>query len=82
MKAFIESQFNYCPLIWMVHSRALNNKINRIHETALKIVYSDYNSFFNELLDKDVSLTIHQRNVQSLATENYKYLHGQHLQQY
>ena len=82
MKAFIESQFNYCPLIWMVHSRALNNKINRIHERALKIVYSDYNSFFNELLDKDVSLTIHQRNVQSLATENYKYLHGQHLQQY
>ena len=82
MKAFIESQFNYCPFKWMVHSRALNNKINRIHERALKIVYSDYNSFFNELLDKDVSLTIHQRNVQSLATENYKYLHGQHLQQY
>ena len=82
MKAFIESQFNYCPLIWMLHSRALNNKINRIHERALKIVYFDYNSFFNEFLDKDVSLTIHQRNVQSLATENYKYLHGQHLQQY
>ena len=82
MKAFIESQFNYCPLIWMLHSRALNNKINRIHERASKIVYFDYNSFFNEFLDKDVSLTIHQRNVQSLATENYKYLHGQHLQQY
>ena len=36
MKAFIESQFNYCPLIWMLHSRTLNNKINRIHERALK----------------------------------------------
>ena len=36
MKAFIESQFNYCPLIWMLHSRALNNKINRIHERALR----------------------------------------------
>ena len=31
MKAFIESQFNYCPLIWMLRSRALNNKINHIH---------------------------------------------------
>ena len=67
MKAFIESQFNYCPLIWMLHSRTLNNKINRIHERALRTVYSDYNSSFNELLDKDGSFTIHQRNVQSLA---------------
>ena len=31
MRAFIESQFNYCPLIWMLRSRALNNKINHIH---------------------------------------------------
>ena len=76
MKAFIESQFNYCPLIWMFHSRTLNNKINRIHERALRTVYSDYNSSFNELLDKDGSFTIHQRNVQSLAIEIYKYLHG------
>ena len=76
MKAFIESQFNYCPLIWMLHSRTLNNKINRIHERALRTVYSDYNSSFNELLDKDGSFTIHQRNVQSLAIEIYEYLHG------
>ena len=78
MKAFIESQFNYCPLIWMLHSKTLNNKINRIHERALRTVYSDYNSSFNELLDKDKdgSFSIHQRNVQSLAIEIYKYLHG------
>ena len=35
MKAFVESQFGYCPLIWMFHSRGL--KINRIHERALRI---------------------------------------------
>ena len=28
MKAFIESQFSYCPLIWMFCSRKLNKKIN------------------------------------------------------
>ena len=44
MKTFVESQFNYCPLIWMLHSRTLNNKINRLHERALRIVYSDYES--------------------------------------
>ena len=49
MKAFIESQFNYCPLIWTFHSRTLNNKINRLHERTLRIVYSDYKSSFCEL---------------------------------
>ena len=60
----------------MLHSRTLNNKTNHIHERALRTVYSDYNSSFNEPFNKDSSLTIHQRNVQSLATEIYKYLHG------
>ena len=31
MKYFIITQFSYCPLIWMTHSRGLNNKINHIH---------------------------------------------------
>ena len=38
--------------------------------------YSDYNWFFYELLDKNDSFTIHQKNFQSLAVEIYKYLHG------
>ena len=59
MKAFIESQFNYCSLIWMLHSITLNNKINHIHERALRTVYSDYNSSFYELLDKDDTFKIH-----------------------
>ena len=41
MKTFIESQFNYCPLTWMFHSRKLNNRINKLHERALKIVYKN-----------------------------------------
>ena len=40
MKAFIESQFSYCRLIWMLHSRTLNNKTHRIHERALGTTYS------------------------------------------
>ena len=41
MKTFIETQFNYCPLMWMFHNRTINNKINRLHERALRIVYKD-----------------------------------------
>jgi len=72
MNAFIKSQFNYCSLIWMFHSRTLNNKINRLHERALRIVYKDYNSTFKELLQLDNSFTIHEMNLQKLATEMYK----------
>ena len=72
MKAFIESQFGYCPLIWMFHSRKLNNHINRLHERALRLVYKDKNSTFEELLSKDKSFTIHHRNLQKLATEMFK----------
>ena len=71
MKVFITSQFSYCPLIWMFHSRNLNNKINRIHERALRLVYQN-NLSFAELLDLDNSVTVHQKNLQVLATEIYK----------
>ena len=76
IKTFVESQFNYCPLIWMLHSWILNNKINRLHERALRIVYSDYKLSFNTLLEKDCSFSIHHRNIQSLAIGIYKFLHG------
>ena len=76
MKSFIVSQFEYCPLIWMFHSRGLNNKINRIHERALRITYNDKSSSYGELLTKDRSVTIHHRNIRALAIEIYKVMQG------
>ena len=69
LKTFVESQFNYCSLIWMLHSRTLNIKINCLHERAPRIVDSDYKSSFNTLLEKDGSFLIHHRNIHSLAIE-------------
>ena len=76
MIAFIESQFGYCPLVWMFHSRSLNNKINRIHERALRITYSEKSSSFQNLLEKDNCVTIHHKNINILATVTYKFLQG------
>ena len=53
IRTFFESQFNYCPLIWMFCSRTLNHRINRLHERALRIAYDEYSSDFEELLEKD-----------------------------
>ena len=72
MKAFVNSQFGYCPLLWMMHSRSLNNRINKIHERALRLVYNDQLSSFKDLLELDGCVTIHERNLQTLATEVYK----------
>ena len=76
MKAFITSQFSYCPLVWMFHSRKSNNRINRLHERSLRIVYNDYNSTFEELLMKDNSVSIHHRNLQVCATLLYKIINN------
>ena len=52
MNAFFTSQFSYCPLIWMCHSRSNNRKINMLHERCLRIIYNDQQSSFTKLLNK------------------------------
>ena len=71
MNSFFASQFSYCPLIWMCHSRTVNNKINKLHERCLRIVYNDKKSSFKELLETDKSVPIHIKNLQVLATEMF-----------
>ena len=72
MKSFFTSQFGYCPLVWMFHSRSLNNKINFIYERALRITYGGKTSTFQQLLEKDNSISIHHRNLQILAAKMFK----------
>jgi len=76
MKAFIDSQFNYCPLVWMCHSRTLNTRINKLQERALRIVYRDDNSTYQELLQKDNTVTVHQNRIHRLAIEMYKIINN------
>ena len=70
MNVFFKSQFNYCPAIRMFHSRTLNNKINRLHERCLRIIYNDKLSNFEELLHKDNFVSIHHNNIHALAIES------------
>ena len=50
MRAFISSESGYGPLVWFFCSRKINNRIKRIQERALRIVYKDYVSTFAQLL--------------------------------
>ena len=72
MNAYFMSQFGYFSLVWMNHSRTLNNRINGLHKKALSLVYNDFSSNFSKLLEKDKSVNIHHRNLQTLAYEIFK----------
>ena len=76
IQAFFNSQFSYCPLVWMFNSRHINTKINNLHFRALRLVYLDEKSSFEELLNKDGSVTVHHRNLQLLAIEMFKVIKG------
>ena len=54
------------------HSRSINNNINRLHERVLRIVYNGFKSSFENLLEKDGTVSMHVKNLQKLATEMFK----------
>ena len=61
MKAFIESQFGYCPLIWMLCSHNSMNKINKIQARTPHLLYNSYNTTFDELLLISGQVSMHMR---------------------
>ena len=76
VKSFFGTQFRNRSLTRIFYSRKSNNKINLLHERALRVIYNDRISSFQELLDKDHSLTVHHFNIQSLANEMFKVINN------
>ena len=75
MNAFFKSQFSYHPLLWMYLSLA-NIKINRLHESCLHVIHSDKTLSFEALLEKNSSVSIHDRNLQFFDSEMRKTSEG------
>ena len=63
MNVFFNVQFNYCPLIWMFHSRQNNNKVKHLHERCLRLIHNEKLSSYEELPEKDGSVSIHHKNI-------------------
>ena len=75
-RSMINSQFNYCPLVWMFCSRQSNNLINKAREKGLRLTYRNGTKDFQQILREQNEITIHQRNLQVLMTEVYKIVNG------
>ena len=57
----------------MFHSRRMEHRINKIHEMVLRGIYtSNSNVTFKDLLDKNKTVSIHEKNLQVLAIEILK----------
>ena len=69
LNAVVLSHFSYCPLIWLLCSKTANNDINRTHKRALRILYRDNGSTFEELLERDNTKTTHTKGLQKLMIE-------------
>ena len=68
---FINSQFNYAPLIWMFCRTTLYHMIEKFHHRTLKAMYQSEESYENLLLEGS-SVSVHQRHLCFLVTEIYK----------
>ena len=75
MNSFFNAQFNYCPLLKILHSRKNNNEIKHLHERCLQLIYNDKKSSNENLLEKDNSVSIHHENTHALANEVFKVKH-------
>ena len=64
MHAFFKSLFSHSTLASMIHSRRLKNKINWLHERCLRVTDEDVLSSIEELLERDNSVLVHNRNIQ------------------
>ena len=69
--AFIDSQFNYAPLIWMFCRKTFYSKIEKIHHRTLKVI-DDLDESYNNLLLNSNSVSIHQRHLRFLVKEIFK----------
>ena len=72
--SFIKSQFTYCPLVWMFCTKHSIGRINSIHERCLRLIQQNYTSDFEVLLENSNEKPVHQKCIELLMIEVYKYL--------
>ena len=73
--SFVLSNFNFCPMSWHFCSEANTKKMEKLQERALRFVYSDYNSSYDDMLTKINLPTLKLRRIKSMAIETFKIFH-------
>ena len=74
-RSFITSNFGYCSLVWHACSAKNTQKLEKLQLRALRLVYHDYTSTYDELLERARRPSLHLGRLRTLATEVYKSVH-------
>ena len=72
INSYFYSSFNYCPLVWMFSSAKSLNKVESLQKRALRFLYEDYVSSYEELLQKAGKEAMKVNRLRSLCIEIYK----------
>ena len=76
INSYFYSSFNYCPLVWMFSSAKSLNKVESLQKRALRFLYEDYVSSYEELLQKAGKETMKVNRLRSLCIEIYKLINN------
>jgi hypothetical protein len=75
--SFILSNFNYCPLVWHFCGESNTKKLEKIQERALRFIYNDSDSSYENLLEKSQLPSLRLRRLRSMAIEVFKIINKQ-----
>ena len=73
-KCFILSNFSYCPLVWHFCGTSNKNKLEKIQERSLRILFKDYDSTYQALLDNAKVYTALMSRIYCIALHVFKCL--------
>ena len=71
-RSFISANFNYCPVVWMFCGKKNSTKLEKLQERALRFVFKDTKSSYQDLLTKGNFLSLSSYRIYFLGIEMYK----------
>ena len=75
-KSFINANFNYCPMVWMFCGKTNLNKLEKLQERALAVVYGDNSLDYDDMLQRSGQLRIRINLIRLVAIEMFKCTKG------
>ena len=72
INSFVLSNFNYCPVVWILTNMKSVHKIEAIQKRALHFMLNDYDSSYEDFLKKSGNPSLNPRRTKSLCIEIYK----------
>ena len=74
LNSFALSNFNYCPLVWHFCCSKSLRKIGKMQERALRILFNNFTSDYNQLLNKSSEASMKVKRFRNFSLEVFKTL--------